>query len=141
MKRRGISHQKTSANCGASVELGGLFNNRNRMSVLALTGAKGPKPTHTCKNTTSEPWNCYQARFFITTLQEPDGGTNSQAQLSNRSSAQCATRAEIGIKLSSRHELGATLAALSTVTYKTYRSFAARTVKSLITTPQGWSIA
>jgi hypothetical protein len=45
MKRRVILHQKTSANCAERVVLGGLVNNRNRMIVLALTDAKGPKPT------------------------------------------------------------------------------------------------
>ena len=45
MKRKGISHQKTSANRAEREELGGSFNNQNRMIVLALTDAKEPKPT------------------------------------------------------------------------------------------------
>jgi hypothetical protein len=90
---------------------------------------------------TAEPQTCYQAQFFVTAQQENASSQSDQAQLANRFSAQRAARAETGIKPSPGYELGATVAALTTVTYKTYRSLAARTVKSLITTPQGWSIA
>jgi hypothetical protein len=89
----------------------------------------------------SKSQNCYQARLLVTAQQENASSPSDQAQLANRSSAQRATRAERGIKTLRRIRTSCHCGSPTTVTYKTYRSFEARTVKSLITTPQGWSIA